>query len=306
MSIWLAGKHFVLHSNYQNNSCLRNAFNRLVQLVFGFNFEDWYQGGWWGVHYVPYTLFYNGEAVANVSVNLLDFWAEGTMRHCVQIGTVMTHPDYRGLGLARLLMERVMQQYAPTTDLVYLYANDTVVDFYPKYGFTAGAQQQAVRTPFVADRQAAGTHFASRRLQMAERAEQLLLAQAVMQSVPFANPAMRDNPDLVLFYCTSVLQQAVYQLPGLGCYAVAQQQGDTLLLYDIFAPHLVDISAVAQALAQPGTQRLALGFWPQQGAAAAGFCAQPLQQDDTTLFLYQHSPWRGCADQGMFPLLSQA
>ena len=46
----------------------------------------------------------------------------------------MTDPDYRGKGYARLLMERVMEDIKDA-DGIYLYGNDSVAEFYPKFGF---------------------------------------------------------------------------------------------------------------------------------------------------------------------------
>lgn len=45
----------------------------------------------------------------------------------------MTHPDYRGQGLAKKLLEHVIAKYEDQYDFLYLFANDTVLDFYPKF-----------------------------------------------------------------------------------------------------------------------------------------------------------------------------
>ncbi|HOJ77740.1 MAG TPA: GNAT family N-acetyltransferase [Bacillota bacterium] len=48
------------------------------------------------------------EVIANVSVSELQMLIEGQEVSALQIGTVMTHPEYRGKGLARKLMECVI------------------------------------------------------------------------------------------------------------------------------------------------------------------------------------------------------
>lgn len=47
----------------------------------------------------------------------------------------MTAPAYRNRGLSRRLMEAVLSDWRTQCDGIYLYANDTVLDFYPKFGF---------------------------------------------------------------------------------------------------------------------------------------------------------------------------
>jgi len=65
------------------------------------SFESWYQLGYWNQNYIPYTLFEGGKALANVSVNQMNFNIIGKNYSAVQIGTVMTDENYRCQGLCR-------------------------------------------------------------------------------------------------------------------------------------------------------------------------------------------------------------
>ena len=80
----------------RHSAALRAAYNALTQETYGFSFEPWYQAGYWGDAHVPYTLFDGGRAVSNVSVNRMELLLDGQARSCVQLGTVMTGPAYRG------------------------------------------------------------------------------------------------------------------------------------------------------------------------------------------------------------------
>jgi hypothetical protein len=53
----------------------------------------------------------------------------------IQIGTVGTIPEYRNRGLSRYLMEHVIDKYDPFCNIFFLFANESVLDFYPKFGF---------------------------------------------------------------------------------------------------------------------------------------------------------------------------
>ena len=55
----------------------------------------------------------------------------------IQIGAVGTLPEYRNKGLSKYLMDLVLDKYQDSTDISFLFANETVTEFYPKFGFDA-------------------------------------------------------------------------------------------------------------------------------------------------------------------------
>ena len=124
-----------LISNYRDNEILRTSFLELAREIFGLNFSSWHDNGYWGDRYIPYSVADGDKIVANVSINKLDFIIEGRSLRALQIGTVMTHPDYRSKGLSASLMNHILEEYKGKYDFMYLFANDSVLDFYPKFGF---------------------------------------------------------------------------------------------------------------------------------------------------------------------------
>ncbi len=117
---------------------LRADFFELTRTVFGLDFEKWYQAGDWTDRYLPYAAAVDGTLVANVSANLIDISFRGEKRRYIQIGAVMTAPAYRQRGFSRMLLEELLSDWKDRCDGVYLYANDSVLDFYPKFGFLPG------------------------------------------------------------------------------------------------------------------------------------------------------------------------
>lgn len=122
-------------TNYKDDNRLRNALNQLTRETYGFDFESWYQNGYWTERYIPYSLMDGNRMVANVSANLMDCTIKGEHKRYIQIGTVMTAKKYRQQGLGRELMEKVIATYRNQCDGIYLFANDSAVEFYPKFGF---------------------------------------------------------------------------------------------------------------------------------------------------------------------------
>jgi len=127
--------------NYRDDEVLRKSFSVLAMGTFEISFEEWYQKGFWNERYIPYSYVQGDQVVANVSVNSLDLVIEGEQKRAIQIGTVMTHPDYRRRGLSASLMNKVLEDYENQYDVMYLFANESVLDFYPRFGFQAVDEQ---------------------------------------------------------------------------------------------------------------------------------------------------------------------
>lgn len=124
-----------LISNYMRDDTSRHMLNDLTRKVFGFDFEGWVTGGYFEGDYIPYSYVDNGKIVSNVSANLMKFMQNGTERNYIQIGTVMTDPDYRKQGLAGKLINHVIKEYENDCDGFYLFGNLNALDFYRKLGF---------------------------------------------------------------------------------------------------------------------------------------------------------------------------
>lgn len=79
-----------------------------------------------------------------MSVNRTDVVVDGARRRIYQLGTVMTEESRRRRGLIRTIMEEVEKDLMDA-DGVYLFANDSVVEFYPKFGFRPGKEYGCTR-----------------------------------------------------------------------------------------------------------------------------------------------------------------
>ena len=103
-------------TGYKDDKVLRSAFNRLAFKVFGIDFEGWYNIGGWNDRYICYSYADIDNIVSNVSINIMNVIREGKKKRGLQIGTVMTHPDYRGRGLSVFLMKRILEEHKKDFD----------------------------------------------------------------------------------------------------------------------------------------------------------------------------------------------
>ena len=294
--------------NIRDDAALRSSFNRLAEKTFDLNFENWYQNGYWKENYIPYAAVREGQVIANVSVNPMTFSENGILHHYIQVGTVMTDSAFRGQGLCRLLMEAVEKDWADRAEAIYLFANDTVLDFYPRFGF-----QRVQESRFFAPLSACIPDRPAVPVPMADPENRAALERAILSGVPQGSFNMVGNPGLILFYASQFLTENVWYLPAQNAWVIAEAEGDTLLLDAIFAPCPVDPREAAALLAGPfcerfpqaarSLSRLECGFAPSD---TRGFEVCPLDNDDDALFVKGRLTDTLFHGQKRFPVLSHA
>ncbi len=250
---------------------LRASFNALTRQTFGFDFADWYAGGWWTPErtgYTPHVLTAEGRVVANVSTTSLCFELDGQPLRATQLGTVMTAPEWQGRGLQRRLMERVLEE--AESELVYLYANDSVMDFYPRFGFVPAEEQVfSLELP-------RGEGPRAVPADMDDPADRAKLLRRYALGNPFSAASMQGETGLLMFYCGGFLREGVRFIDSLEAAAVAEYEGDTLILHDVFCPPEVSPEELLRALAAPGISRAELGFTPKE---TRGMRCAPVEED---------------------------
>ncbi len=296
LQLTIHGEHYILISDYKDNDGYRLGLNRLVKKTFAFDFEDWYQGGYWRGRYIPYSLLHKDELVANVSVSIHDYLVDGVKKTYLQIGTVVTEEEYRGKGLSRVLVENILKEYEGL-ELIYLYANDSVLEFYPRFGFVAG--KEFVHSKLA---QKSGKQMPYRKLDMDSELDRGLLLQLAANTLPMARISMLDNPGLPMFYLTKFMRDNIYYFEELQLAAVAELESDTMVLTDIFTIKEFALEDVICSLMDRPTMRVVLGFTPRE---TEGYDCEPIVEEGSTFFV--RSMGTDCSTplgHGRFPILS--
>lgn len=262
-------------------------------MTFDISFEPWYQAGYWQESYIPYSLAVGDEVAANVSVNLMEFCHGGSLIKMIQLGTVMTHPQHRGLGLSRLLLEEILAGYQGQAELIYLFANDSVLEFYPKFGFEAAEEYGYSFTPATT---AQPTPIQKLDLSLASSAETLLRCYG------YGNPLSAlysvGNEGLFMFHA-ALLKEHIYYLPAYDAVMIAEIKDHTMTLYELLGREEIPLTA----LIPEGVTQLRLGFAPKN---ATGFDFRPLGGENNTLFVLKGGEAIFERERLCFPLLSHA
>lgn len=293
-------KHeYTFFKGYQSNDNRRVAFNDLAEKTFPISFEVWFKAGYWNEKYIPYTLFDGDKAIANVSVNIMDFNVFGERKRYIQLGTVMTDKNYRNKGLSRHLMERVLEDWNSKCDFIYLYANSTVLNFYPKLGFTPVKEYEF----FKRVRKSGPSTFI--KLNMNEQSNRDKLYDYAKNTKAIGKLSMQENADLILFYCITVFKDDVYYSEPLDVIVVAKFDNDQLHLLDAYRMTDVSLDDVIDSLCNDITKTVLLGFTPKD---CSSFEIRQINEElkDDVLFIQNGKNKLFDENKLMFPSLSHA
>lgn len=258
-----------LVKDYMNNDVLRHALNELTQETFGFDFESWVKNGYFEGDYIPYSFEENGKMISNVSVNRMHFMQNGEMRYYIQLGTVMTAADRRNQGLARKLMEHVLEIYEGQCDGIYLFGDLSALDFYRKLGFEERIQYRyKLKDDVRLDIQRRNAMEVHRdefvKLNPLDKKSKEEYCEAVRNSVPNSAFEQENKYGLQMFYTSNL--DNVYYSNNLDCFVVMEQDGDTLELQSIISPKYISLEKIITEITAD-YKELLVGFTPRKEVA---------------------------------------
>ncbi len=280
--------------SYKDNDKMRKSLNELTEKTFGFSFENWYLNGFWGDKFIPHSLIDGNKVIAHVSVSLMDFDLDGIKKHYIQIGTVMTDKDYGGQGLSRYLMQRVIDEYKENSDGIYLFGNDSVINFYPKFGFIKSKQYQ-----YSKDIYSINNVKKIQQVDMSDKVKWEDFFNTVNNSVSNDRFTM-DNPGLIAFWTR--WSSSVYYLVEDDTYIIADVKGDNLFIKQIIANHKVNLETVISSFGND-IKKVILGFTPYD---VAGYTIDEYHEEDCTLFILGKDLESIENKKLIFPILSYA
>ena len=286
----IQGTRYIFSNNIGTSESLFDSFNRLAQKTFGLRFSK--VGG----DYEPHVLALDGMVCANVSVNQITFYHGGKRKLYIQLGTVMTDPQFRGKGLSRWLIEHILEKWKGCCDAVYLFANNSVLDFYPQFGFVKAPE-------FEYSHPGIKSGGGAQRLQMNEPESVRLALEKYKQGNPFSALYMTENQVLFSFYCMDHMKENVYYSSRYDVIIIADREDGHIRCCDIFGRTDAVLSKVLKEIPSKDESRIILGFTPKDTEDLE--CRQHFEKD-TTLFVYEDEKIPFYSERLMFPVISHA
>ena len=236
------------------NSCdpeYAALLNPLMRQVFHFDFEFWVRRGFWTEKYESYSLIDGERLIAHVGVARQRLRVAGKTFLAIQLSAVACMPEERGRGHVRRLIDNILRRYSGTP--VFLFANDSVTEFYPKFGFCPAEEKMPVAETVI-DNDIASVKCAP------EELWELAMKRRRPASELFD---VLDGGEIRCFHLFGEYAEKLYRLtPELA--VAAEQEGETLKLYELFAKRPVHWPKVRKLLPFQGIKRVEFGFSPDR------------------------------------------
>ncbi|WP_274308260.1 GNAT family N-acetyltransferase [Solibacillus daqui] len=273
--------NFIKGEAIRNNVQLKQSFLQLAKETFDLEFEHWDALGYWDNTYCPYAFEVDGRIVANVSANIGTMLVEGKTYQAIQIGTVMTNSAFQGQGLSRKLMEKVIEDTADAA-IIYLFANETVLNFYPKFGFET--RRQATFMIETKDLNLQPTEV--KKVDISDEAARKLFYETTKHRMPISSKmSMLQNENIVMFHALTQYKDAIYYVPKFNAFVIAKEQNGYFQLIDVISKQYVDLLEIIESL--PIQEKMVeLCFTPENLKVPV---QQGIFQDEGAMFVKEQS-----------------
>ncbi|MEH6944973.1 GNAT family N-acetyltransferase [Bacillus sp. JJ722] len=253
--------HYQLISDYKDHEVYKKSFNELAKMVFQIDFKNWYEKGCWNDKYICYSYIDGDKVIANASISKMTIVSNGKEYNAIQVGTVMTHPDYRNQGLSTKLMNHIIEKYEKDYDFTYLFANKTVLDFYPTFGFEK--VHESSYTMNISEVKRLPARSTLRRLDITNEKDYELIQRFAVERISVSSIlGVINNESLLMFYLILVFNDAIYYLEEEDVIVIYNHEDNQLHLYDVISRKPVEIDYIINSIVTSETETINFYFTP--------------------------------------------
>lgn len=268
--------------DYKNNEILKESFNKLAIKTFELDFIPWYEKGYWTNDYIPYSYSYNNEIIANVSVNKMDLIIDNKIYKAVQIGTVMTDERFKNKGLSRKLLNYVLEKYKDKVQFIYLFANEDVLSFYPKFGF-----KRYYESEYILD---VSKYEKLNKIEKVEKLDFNILEDFAKNKKTLSTKLDCINNNLLMFYFTIAFSENIYYIKEQNSFVIMEEDEDTIHLYDIISKENNNIDDLIKNIINENTKNIKFYFSANN---IKNIKINKIENNDDALFIYGDNPLNG-------------
>jgi predicted N-acetyltransferase YhbS len=281
------------------DTVLHAEFFRFVASIFpgtgGQNWTDWRDRGGWTDQYEVFAAIAGDRIVSTIGRSRMRLVIDGQDRIGYQLGAVATLEPYRGQGLARRLMHWVIDELDDPDQPIILFANSTVLDFYPRLGFRRIPQRRATATAWIEPSGVPPSAF-----DPASASDRQRLAALCARAHPIRGPLVARDYGWIALWNLICGPVAASWLPAFDALIATTIENDCLVIHDVIAPHSFDLGPVLPTLIPQPIRRLEFLFDPEDWWAAVT-CSE---RDDTDSRLFVRGGETSMAGPVQFPALA--
>jgi predicted GNAT family N-acyltransferase len=242
-------KHIVFSNS--NDKKYQYMLNNLLKNIF-LDFQFWYDLNLWDDKYESYAIVERDEIVSNICVFKTQLVFNQKQYLALSIGAVATKKEYRGKGYSKVLMDHIISKYEGIP--MYLSANDSVVDFYPKFGFIRTYEKLPICDCEINNR------IVPQKLQYdnAKVWEYIYNRKNFSQQLDCLNTFSVN----IFHIHWGYLRECIYELPEIDTMIIAEQKGSTLKLIGVFSLKKIKFTELLQLLPFNNIKKIEFGFMP--------------------------------------------
>jgi len=249
-----------IHSNYRDIEHLRQNFFDFIPKVYkGLSFKKWYELGFWNDRYIPFSMFYQGKIISNVSVYEIKIIIKDEIKKAVQLATIGTLPEYRNYGLATKLIINIMKKYERDTSLFFLFANNDVLNFYPKFGF-----RPINEWIFSSDISLKKQNLNARKLDMNKLEDQELLQNLLRTRLPITTKfGATDYSHIFLWHSVYFWKDFLWYIAEKNIIIVGYIHKNSMHIYDIVHNTPFSAKEIMPCIAMQQINKIFFYFTPE-------------------------------------------
>jgi GNAT superfamily N-acetyltransferase len=251
-----------VHENVRDNENLRSKFYDFVQTIFpSADFKVWFEKGFWLNNYKPFAIVMDDKIVSNVSITRMNLFVDGRERSGVQFGTVGTIPEYRGKGLSKYLMDYVLNRVKDSVDLLFLYANEDVLDFYPKFGFDRYSEVIFKCRSYIPE-----ANYSARKLDINSQADFKIIRRLVDERLVISRLfGANDYGFITLWHILNIFPDNILYLEDDDIILIISERDGHLRVWDIIYSKPIDVdSAISKVIRENTVKSISYYFSPDQ------------------------------------------
>lgn len=249
-----------------------DQINALIMETFGFSFEKWHDRGFWTDDYERYSIIEAGVIQSNISVYKMKMLINGLSYDCLQLGSVATRQESRGRGLSRKIMEHIFGVYPNTP--IFLNGDNDALEYYLKMGF----EPLVCKQPYIDCRLDGSGRM--KKLDINDPKVDLYFKERSQYSQILD---CTNQYAINWFHVLYLHPDCIYEIPQLDMLLIAEQNGSTLMIYDIAAREPVSFSQIREHLGFEGIELVKFGFNPDW--LGIDYCMGEYEEEDSTLLV---------------------
>ncbi|MGH4119342.1 GNAT family N-acetyltransferase [Clostridium sp.] len=251
---------YTIISDYMDNEKYRLSFNKLSMDIFASNPEKWYEKNLYYNKCIFYSYIYDDKVVANISVNIMDLIVDGHKKTALQLSGIMTHPDHRNKGLSASLINYIIEKYENEYDIFYLFAEDSVLNFYTKFGF-----KQIIEDSYELDTNLIHrTETMIKNLKTDDENDCNIILRIIENRQPVSEKLGVYNDLWPLhIFCMYVYTDDMYYLEDEDTIVIANREDGCLHIYDIVSQTLINLDSIIEKIVSIDDEKIEFHFIPE-------------------------------------------